>query len=218
MAISYKGETLSVLLDWMRTNAKEGANLAEFEELLSGNTIDGIDSKEKALKLLYEQKLLKAAFDSEISKKIANHDDRFREEKLPSLLDAEREKLRAELNPTETPEQQEMRELRLQMQKITAERDMATLRDKLRVKAKELNYDPDRAAKLAIIGDFDQASQMMTDQAEYLQTTLDAERTKFVNEKLGGDPPKGGKTVDSSLTAEAIGNMSLAEIEGKFKK
>jgi len=193
MAISYKGETLSVLLDWMRTNAKEGANLAEFEELLSGNTIDGIDSKEKALKLLYEQKLLKAAFDSEISKKIANHDDRFREEKLPSLLDAEREKLRAELNPTETPEQQEMRELRLQMQKITAERDMATLRDKLRVKAKELNYDPDRAAKLAIIGDFDQASQMMTDQAEYLQTTLDAERTKFVNEKLGGDPPKAVK-------------------------
>lgn len=208
---------MSAILDWIKTNAREGANLAEVEELLAGNTIDGIDSKEKATKLLYEQKLLKAAFDSEISKKIQNHDDRFREEKLPSLLEQERERLRAELNPEETPEQKELREMRSEMNKIKAERDMATLKDKLRDRAKELNYDPERAAKLAIIGDYDQATSMMQDQAEYLQSALDAERTKLVNERLGGNPPAGGESLNSSLTEEAVASMSIAELEREFK-
>ena len=207
---------MSALLDWIRLNAKEGANLAEAEELLSGQTIDGIDSKEKALKLLYEQKLLKAAFDSEISKKIANHDDRFMEDKLPSLLEQERAKLRLELNPELTPEQREIQELRSKMANIEAEKNMADLREQLRVRAKALNYDPERAAKLAILGDFDKANSMMEDQAEYLKSTLDAERTKMVNENLGGKPPKGGNPVESSLTEDSIANMSIAELEGEF--
>jgi len=207
---------LSVLLDWIKANVREGANLAEIEELLAGNTIDGIDSKEKAMKLLYEQKMMKAAFDSEISKKIANHDDRFMEEKLPSLLEQERERLRSEMNPELTPEQRELKEIKAQMAKIVSEKNMVDLRERLREKAKTINYDPDRAAKLAILGDFDKASEMMEEQATYLQATLDAERTKLVNERLGGNPPKGGESVDSSLTESKVANMSLAELEGEF--
>jgi len=207
---------MSVILDWVKDNAKDGANLAEFEDILSGKTIDSIDSKEKALKLFYENKLMKAAFDSEISKKVQNHDDRFREEKLPGLLEAERERLRSELNPQETPEQREMRELRSEMAKIKAERDMATLKDKLRARAKDLNYDPERAAKLAIIGDFDKANSMMEEQAEYLKTALDTERTKIVNQRLGGEAPTGGETIETTLTEANVDSWSIADIEREF--
>ena len=43
---------MGVLLDWVKANAKEGANLAEFQELEGKNTIQGVKTKEEALEII----------------------------------------------------------------------------------------------------------------------------------------------------------------------
>jgi hypothetical protein len=203
------------VLKWLQSNVQDGANLAEFEELISGDLIDGIDSKDKALELLYNNRLLKAAFDSEISKKIENHDNRFKEEKLPSLLDEARESLRRELNPKETEEQKEIREMREQLKELKAKEQRANLERTLISKAKELNYDPERAAKLAILGD--DAEKFMQDEAAFHQKALESQKEQLINGALAGKPPTGGESLPSDLTPEKIDGMSVAEIEAMLK-
>jgi hypothetical protein len=206
---------MSAVIDWIKMNMKEGANIAEVEELIGSDSLSAIGSKEKALELLYTNKLLKAAFDSEISKKIENHDSRFKEEKLPSLLEQEREKLRAELNPEETPEQKEIRELREMVQRAQAKEKRAELESSLRGKAKELNYDPERAARFAILGE--DAEKFLTDEASFYQKALDAQREQLINGTLGGKQPPGGDSLPTEITLDKIDGMSIAEIEAAYK-
>lgn len=205
----------SAIQKWLESNVKDGANLAEIEELISGDSLDAIDNKDKALDVLYQNRLLKAAFDSEISKKIENHDNRFKEEKLPTLLEEAREALRRELNPKETEEQKANRELREMVAKLQAKDKRAELERSLMAKAKELNYDPERAAKLAILGD--DAEGFMADEAAFHAKALESQREKLVNGALGGNQPSGGESLPSDLTADKIDSMSISEIEAALK-
>lgn len=216
MAKTIRGDKMnSAVLKWLQSNIQDGANLAEIEELIAGDSIDGIDNKDKALELLYNNRLLKAAFDSEISKKIENHDSRFKEEKLPSMLDEAREALRRELNPKETDEQKEIREMRDQLKELKAKEQRANLERTLISKAKELNYDPERAAKLAILGE--DAEKFMQDEAAFHNKALEAQKEQLVNGALAGKPPTGGESLPSDLTADKIDSMSIAEIETLLK-
>ena len=165
--------------------------------------------------MLYNNRLLKAAFDSEISKKIENHDARFNEEKLPSLLEEAREKLRRDLNPTETPEQKEIRELRDIVMKSKEKEKFSDLETSLRIKAKELSYDPDRAARFAILGD--KAEDFLSEEAGYYNKALEKQRQDLVNGALGGKPPSGGKPMPTDITPDKIANMSIEEIEAVYK-
>lgn len=202
---------MSALLDWIKANSRDGANFAEVEELIMQGSIEGISTKERALELLKDQKYLKAAYDSEISKKIENHDNRFREEKLPSLLEAERERLRAELNPQETPEQKQLRAMQEKIDSMTAKENKFELEKRLRSKAKELDYDPERATRFAALGE--NAETFLSEEAGFYKQALEAQREKLVNGALGGNPPAGGESISADLTEAKISNMSIAEIE-----
>ena len=216
MAKTIRGEMMkSDVLKWLQSNVVDGANLAEFEELIAGDSIDAIDSKEKALDLIYNQRLLKAAFDSEISKKVESHDNRFKEEKLPSLLEEAREALRRELNPAETEDQKANRELREMVASLQAKDKRAELERSLMAKAKELNYDPERAAKLAILGE--DAEKFMSEEADFHNKALETQRQALVNGTLGGKPPSGGNSLPSDLTVDKIDSMSLADVEALLK-
>jgi hypothetical protein len=58
------------------------------EAIVAANPVAGIDSNEKAAAFIQGNKFFKGAYDSEISKSNAAHDEKFMKEKFPGLLDA----------------------------------------------------------------------------------------------------------------------------------
>ncbi len=61
----------------------------------------------------------------------------WKQKTLPGILDEEREKIRKELNPEETPEQKELRELREKFERAERERRRESLRNKAYKQATE---------------------------------------------------------------------------------
>ena len=64
------------------------------------------------------QKLSKSLFDKRVNEAVLNHDKRFKEEKLPNILDEEREKIRLELNPKESEVEKQLRLSQERIQKL----------------------------------------------------------------------------------------------------
>ena len=56
------------------------------------------------------KKLSQSRFDARVNSAVKTHDEKFAKEKLPSLIETEREKIRKELDVKETPEQKMLRE------------------------------------------------------------------------------------------------------------
>lgn len=76
---------------------------------------------EKVIKEYFEKdengkKLSQSLFDARVNSAVITHDEKFTKEKLPSLIEAEREKIKKELDVKETPEQKTLRE---QSERIT---------------------------------------------------------------------------------------------------
>jgi len=94
------------------------AERAEAEKVIqdaitAANPVAGIDSKDKAAAFIAGNKDFKAALDSEISVRVAAHDERFMADKFPKLLDA---KIKELTGPETDP-------IKLELAQIKAERE-----------------------------------------------------------------------------------------------
>lgn len=130
----------------------------------------------------------------------------FQEFKLPELLKAEAEKVRAEFKPKdETPEQKELREMREWKKQVEAEKVADARRDKLRKKAGELKYDPLKAERLYALGD--DAETVLAELAKDV-----ADRDAKIAEleakiKYGDKAPPAGTPSANSITMDAFEKM-----------
>jgi len=158
------------------------------EAIVAANPVAGIDSNEKAAAFIQGNKFFKGALDSEISVKIASHDEKFVKDKLPGLVDA---KIK-ELNPPKDPRDIEIADIKKQL----AERD----RKELEAKQREI------ALKIAIaegipgehverfIADNDEATTAQVKAyAAQVKAFADAKVEAALKDKLGNNgQPRGG--------------------------
>ena len=79
-----------------------------------------------------------SSFDSAVGKAVTNHDEKFKKEKLPKLLEEEVQK---KLNADLTPEQQQIRKLQEKIEKMELEKTKAELLEANRNKLKGQGLD-----------------------------------------------------------------------------
>lgn len=109
----------------------------------------------------------------------------FAERKLPEILRAEREKVIKELNPEETAERKEIRELREENAARKAKEQALERKEALRAKYKDV--DPDLAARLFTLDDTD-IDAIIMGVSTYKRQVSDLEQKV----KYGKSPPPGG--------------------------
>lgn len=130
----------------------------------------------------------------------------FQELKLPEMLKAEAEKVRAEFKPKdETPEQKELREMREWKKQVEAEKVAEARKDALRKKAAEMKYDPLKAERLYALGD--DAETVLAELAKDV-----ADRDAKIAEleakiKYGDKAPPAGTPSANSITMDAFEKM-----------
>jgi hypothetical protein len=182
------------LIDWMKANAKEGADLEALATM-----VPSWDDIAKAPEL-------KPHLDRYATKAIETHDARFQSEKLPEILKNERDKIRAELNPEETPEQKRIRELEERLQKADADNRTRERRDILRKKAQELGIgdiglSAEDIEPFVMLGDDAPAvtEALIGKLRESMTKTLDA---KLKEKYAGPAPEKGSEPEGNQATLE----------------
>lgn len=209
-----------MLLDWIKKNIREGADIKEAESLIKDlDPLKNIKSKTEALAFIERNDLFRSALDSETSIRVDNALERFKENKLPGIVKEEQEKIRKELNPEETEQDKRIRELEQKLEAADNEKLQSNTKLTLREKAKQLAeetgvpYDPLRAERLYVYGD--KAEEMLTDEINYLKGTIEKELSSKLKGQYINTAPKTGKTVSGSLDerlnkAKSEGNLTLA--------
>jgi actin-related protein len=204
------------LVEWIKANVKDDADINEATKLIDSYAEV---TPERAAELA-KDKEVRRIIDAEISRAVERHDERFNEEKLPKLLDSEREKIRKELNPEEDPRDKQMREIREEMERMKAEKQTIERREQLRKKAQELGVDeiglsPDDVDPFVRLGDDggDYFEAFVNKAKEAWTSTLDKRlKEKFSGgkpeadpEPEGGDGPHGEDYVKSRLEGTFLG-------------
>lgn len=200
------------ILEWAKANAKEDANMAELEELVErANPINKVQSQAEAEVLINNTKQLKSYFDSYVSRAVENHDTKFKENKLPEILKEEREKLRKELNPEETEEQKQLREIRDELKQEKNLRALEMKRSELRTKGKDFGIPEKISERFAAFGDDSELA--LSQVGEFIQTSIQDGIESGVKDKFKGRkaPESGAKDNANAKSREAFDNMSPKE-------
>lgn len=190
---------MTTVKEWVKANAKDGSNFAEFEELLTAYEIP--TGKDEARAFIYKNRSLLSAFDDEVRIKVEAHDAKFTETKLPEIMKQEKEKLMKELHPEETPLEKRVRE-QDEWIKASIKKDEDNARkDQLRKKAAEIGYDPIRAERYSAYGE--DAETMLLQDHEYMTGFV---KTKVEEETARRFSNKGpfGNSSDNKTTLEVL--------------
>ena len=186
------------LVSWAKANAKDGANVAEFEELVSKAAPP--DDSLKAIEYIRAVPSLRSAYDAAMNREFDRAVKKYEEEKLPEKEKELKEAIRRELNPTETPEQKENRELKEKIRKSDEKEALTTKQNALRAKAKDYGVDPEVAADYARYGD--DAEDILKRHAEWHKKELDAVKAETARATFGNKTPTGGSSLNSKPQAE----------------
>jgi len=193
------------VMEWIKANAKDGANLAEVEEMLDRSKLP--ETKEQAWDFIQKNQVFRSALDAEVSRATAAHDVKFMENKFPDILKAEREKLLKELNPQETPEKKEIREIREELAAAKREKEENARKDILRKKAAEIGFDPLRAEKYSVFGD--NAEAQLLEDHQYMTGFVKTELEKETKKRFGNTTPAGGGNPNQKkMPVEAFNALS----------
>ena len=125
-------------------------------------------------------------FDKLVDGPLRKREQNLRELEFPKLLEAEREKIRKELNPEETPKDREIRELKEWKAKMEAEASIFSRKEELRGKYQSVN--PELAALLYPLEDGAIEAVMKTIDTLKNEADFNRKRDKFGNP----NPPAGG--------------------------
>lgn len=186
------------LVSWAKANAKDGANVAEFEELVSKAAPP--DDSLKAIEYIRAVPSLRSAYDAALNREFDRATKKYEEEKLPEKEKELKEAIRRELNPTETPEQKENRELKEKLRQKDIAEALANKQNALRAKAKDYGVDPEVAADYARYGD--DAEDILKRHAEWHKKELDAVKAETARTTFGNKTPTGGGSLNSKPQAE----------------
>jgi hypothetical protein len=211
------------LLEWVDGNVKEGVDTAEFKEMLSGSVLPEFDGTEDALGFIRKHPKFNSALDQAINSAVKTHDEKVNNEKLPKMLDEERKKIREELmkelNPEETPEQKQIRELREQVESMAREKSEVALKDKLRSYAKEIGYpDVTAAEKFSVYGE--NALDALKQEHEFIQQQIKAGIESEIKNRFGDTPPpsKGAGSAPASKVDELVTQYNEIEASNDPEK
>ena len=180
---------LENVLQWVEKNAKDGADLGELRGMIP-------TAEEMA-----RHPEVKPHFDRAVTSAVQTHDTKFRDEKLPGLIQAEREKIMAELNPKETDDQKLLRETRQEITALKQREAISERKTKLRRRANELKTET-----IGLPAEFFESFAVFGDDAvptldaffERVSTnfskTLNSEIETKLAERLGSGTPRAGST------------------------
>ena len=186
------------LVSWAKANAKDGVNVAEFEELVSKAAPP--DDAKQAVEYIRAIPALRSAFDAALNKEFDRATEKYEKERLPEKEKEMRESIRKELNPDETKEQKEIRELREKLEAKEKHEALTERKEALRAKAKEYGVDPDIAADYAMYGD--DAENILKRHAEWHKKELDAVKAESAKAAYGNKTPTGGGSSNLKPQAE----------------
>ena len=184
-----------------------------------------IDSREIVDKLAMENPFVKSAFDAAISKAVASHDEKFKAEKLPGMIEDEIKKRGPKPKDPELAAALERVEA-LEKAKAQAEREnlLMTQRAKVLPKLTELGLDAEWADRL--IGNSDAETDALIAKFEKSFTKArDGYTEKILKERFGSmtPPPRGATPEPQDLESQyakaiADGNADLALVlQGKLQ-
>ena len=119
-------ETILKMDDFAKSSKIDVTKLTidDYKNMLANNDI---------IKAYYQ-----SSFDSAVGKAVTNHDEKFKKEKLPKLID---EAVKAKANEGLTPEQKQLRELQEQLEQMKLEKAKAELLEANRNKLKGQGLD-----------------------------------------------------------------------------
>ena len=146
------------------------------------------ESADEATELLKSNRFLQSELDRRVRDSVESGVNRFKDEKLPNLIKEEKEKMLAELQPNETPEQKRVRELEQKIADMEKAKQQDARKAQLRAKAKSLNYDPLKAERYAIYGD--EAENILLEDVNDFNATVDKRVQEAISKKYGGNPPE----------------------------
>jgi actin-related protein len=199
------------LVSWAKANAKDGANVAEFEELVSKAAPP--DDSKQALEYMKAIPSLRSALDAEKNREYDRGFKSYEEKELPEKEKTIRESIRKELNPTESSEQRQIRELREKLESKEKAEALTQKQNALRAKAKEYGVDPEVAADYARYGD--DAEDILKRHAEWHKKELDAVKAETARTAFGNRPPvNGGEIRPTSLTDEYNRRLASGDRQG----
>ena len=203
------------ILEWVKENAKEGANIAEVEELIErANPINRVKTQAEAEVFINDTPAFKSFFDAYVSRATENHETKFMELKLPEILKEEREKIRKELNPDETDEQKAIRELKEANQRLESDIKRKELVAELRAKAKDYSLPDNIADGFAVYGD--DAIENLSKVGDYFKSAIKTGIEEGIKSKFkGSSPPSSGQTTGKVMARDEFANLSPAE-QSKF--
>jgi len=194
------------LIKALTKHLKEGTDTAEISKILAGKVVSEVKDKDGAAAFIKANPQLLSAYDAGITAAVQSHDTKFTAEKMPGLIEAERKKMRdeltKELNPEETPEQKQIREMSETIDKMTANDTESKLKDALRLKAKEIGYDVSMADRFAVYGD--KAVDMMEIEKKFLDTTINANIETEIKKRFGDIQPNKGKVIDTKTARDGL--------------
>lgn len=201
-------DTFKELVGWAKAHAKEDANVAEFEELVSKAAPP--DDAKQAIDYIRAIPSLRSAYDAALNTEYNRAVKKYEEEKLPEKEKELRESIRKELNPTETEEQKQIRELREKLEAKEEAEALTERKEALRAKAKDFGVDPDIAADFALYGD--DGETYLKRHAEWHKKELDAVKEQSSKAAFGNRTPQAGgapKGLRAQLTEE-YNNLVIA--------
>lgn len=119
-------ETILNMEDFAKSSKVDVTKLTidDYKNMLANNDI---------IKAYYQ-----SSFDSAVGRAVTNHDEKFKKEKLPKLID---EAVKAKASEGLTPEQKQLRELREQLEQMKLEKAKAELLEANRNKLKGQGLD-----------------------------------------------------------------------------
>ena len=142
-----------VLIDEIKAIAGEGKDLAGIESELNHYVDMRGVSKDNLVETLKKHPTAISAFDSINGVSVENGVTNYKTGKMQDEWKEKEAAIRAEVNPKETSEQKEIRELKEWKQESINGQKLSTLKDELSIKAKELKFDSEIARKMAGLGD-----------------------------------------------------------------
>jgi len=201
------------LEDDIKSIAKDGADLTGVMGQIEGlNPLNGL-TKETAFDFIKSNQMLISAFDSEVSKSVNSGVENFKAKGMQEILKEKEAAIRAEINPKETPEQKEIRELKEWKNQSLNDQKMSALKDELSLKAKELDFDTIKAKDFAVWGE--DAISKLEEYAEWQNETLNTRLSSKIKDKYNTVQPKvtdlAPADIDTRIKeARASGNNDLA--------
>lgn len=211
------------LIAWVKANAKDGANVAEFEELANQFAIP--ESQPEAINWMQKIPALRSALDAEKNREYDKGAKAFEEKKLPEREKVLRDTIYKELHPEETPEQKELRAIREELAQAKREKEMTAKKTALMEKAKEYGLDPLIAADYAAYGE--KSEEVMKRHADYIKSQIDAVKNDTAKNLYGGKTPPAGSglkkavkdmTPDEAMQYAKLGDAQKAEVLAAFRK